>query len=232
MSNIDEEAKNNFTIEMRIFENYEKVKYEIIKVIDFLRHAETNLGMCKIFDNQNHEFWHSVIKPWFQPERFGITHLWFLSGFSFIGYGEYHTIRGNRWLKTPIDKIDRENRIFGYWFPPYKKYIPHRIKVLKLALKDLERIKEEYGLRKSMVRIDRLREDSEKRILRCSEGKSIWYQIWIDPGDMMRIEPLLEGGNRLWCIEIQKYYVFFYEVRNGRRIIGKNKIKEILNILL
>ena len=76
-----------------------------------------------------------------------------------------------------------------------------------------------------MVRIDRLREDSEKRILRCSEGKSIWYQIWIDPGDMMRIEPL-------WCIEIQKYYVFFYEVRNGRRIIGKNKIKEILNILL
>lgn len=31
-----------------------------------------------------------------------------------------------------IDKIDRENRIFGYWFP---YYIPHRIKVLKLALK-------------------------------------------------------------------------------------------------
>lgn len=68
MSNIDEKAKNNLTIEMRIFENYEKVKHEIIKVIDFLRHAETNLGMCKIFDNQNHEFWHSVIKPWFQPE--------------------------------------------------------------------------------------------------------------------------------------------------------------------
>ena len=101
MSNIDEKAKNNFTIEMRIFDNYEKVKYEIIKVIDFLRHAETNLGMCRIFDNQNHEFWHSVIKPWFKPERFGIT--------------------------------------------TYKKYIPHRIKVLKLALKDLERIKEEYG---------------------------------------------------------------------------------------
>lgn len=26
MSNIDEKAKNNFTIEMRIFENYEKVR--------------------------------------------------------------------------------------------------------------------------------------------------------------------------------------------------------------
>ena len=46
-------------------------------------------------------------------------------------------------MKTPIDKIDRENRISGYWFPYYKKYIPHRIKVLKLALKDLERIKTE-----------------------------------------------------------------------------------------
>lgn len=136
MSNIDEKAKNNFTIEMRIFE-----KHEIIKVIDFLRHAETNLGMCRIFDNQNHEFGHSVIKPWFKPERFGITHLWFLERFSYMGYGEYYIIRGNRWMKTPIDKIDKENR--------------------------------------------------------------------------------------LWCIEIQKYYVFFYEVRNSRRIIGKNKIKEI-----
>ena len=71
-----------------------------------------------------------------------------------------------------------------------------------------------------MVRIDRLREDSEKRILRCSEDNSIWYQIWIDPGD------------RLWCIEIQKYYVFFYEVRKGRRILGKGRIKEILDIIL
>nr|UVM97563.1 MAG: hypothetical protein [Bacteriophage sp.] len=87
MSNIDEKAKNNFTIEMRIFENYEKVKHEIIKAIDFLRHSETPMGMCKIFDN----------------------------------------------------------RVFGYWFPPYKKYIPHRLRVLRLALKDLERIKEEYG---------------------------------------------------------------------------------------
>ena len=63
-----------------------------------------------------------------------------------------------------------------------------------------------------MVRIDR---DSEKRILRCSEGNSIWYQIWIDPGDMMRIEPLLEGG-----YGVLRYYVFFYEVRKGRRILG------------
>lgn len=33
MSNIEEKAKNDFTIEMRIFENYEKVKHEKIKVL-------------------------------------------------------------------------------------------------------------------------------------------------------------------------------------------------------
>lgn len=56
MSNIDEKAKNNFTIEMRIFENYEKVKHEIIKVIDFLEHSGTAMGMCNIFNSQDHEF--------------------------------------------------------------------------------------------------------------------------------------------------------------------------------
>lgn len=35
-----------------------------------------------------------------------------------------------------------------------------------------------------MVRIDRLREDSEKRILRCSEGNSIWYRIWMEELEM------------------------------------------------
>lgn len=36
MSNIDEKAKNNFTIEMRIFENYEKVKNKIKEILDIL----------------------------------------------------------------------------------------------------------------------------------------------------------------------------------------------------
>lgn len=94
MSNIDEKAKNNFTIEMRIFENYEKVKHEIIKAIDFLRHSETPMGMCKIFDN--HGFWHWVIKPWFRPERFGITNIWFLLEHNeyLLSNGKLHTIKG------------------------------------------------------------------------------------------------------------------------------------------
>lgn len=88
-----------------------------------------------------------------------------------------------------------------------------------------------------MVTVERIRDDSEKRILRCSEGNRVWYQMWIDPGDMMRIEPLLEGGSRTWMIELQKYYVFFYERnfyerKNGGRILGKDGIKKILDALL
>lgn len=79
------------------------------------------------------------------------------------------------------------------------------------------------------VTVERIRDDSEKRILRCSEGNRVWYQMWIDPGDMLRIELLLEGGSRTWMIELQKYYVFFYERKNGRRILGKESIRLYLN---
>ena len=49
-----------------------------------------------------------------------------------------------------------------------------------------------------MVTVERIRDDSEKRILRCSEGNRVWYQMWIDPGDMLRIELLLEGVELGW----------------------------------
>lgn len=83
-----------------------------------------------------------------------------------------------------------------------------------------------------MVTVERIRDDSEKRILRCSEGNRVWYQMWINPEDMLRIELLLEGGSRTWMIELQKYYVFFYERKNGRRILGKDRVKKILDTLL
>lgn len=37
-------------------------------------------------------------------------------------------------------------------------------------------------------------DDGNKRILRCSN--MVWYRLWINPEDMMRIEPLLE--DRIW----------------------------------
>lgn len=84
---------------------------------------------------------------------------------------------------------------------------------------------------KDMVKVTAIRDDDHKRILRCSEGNRIWYRLWINPEDMMRIEPLLEGGDRIWMEELEMYYTFFYEIRNGRRVLGKDRIKEILDIL-
>lgn len=85
-----------------------------------------------------------------------------------------------------------------------------------------------------MVTVERIRDDSEKRILRYSEGNRIWYQLWIPPGDMMKTEPLLEGGTRVWMRELQMYYIFFYEKKGHRRIgvLGKKRAKEILDCLL
>lgn len=48
-----------------------------------------------------------------------------------------------------------------------------------------------------MVTVTVIRDDDNKRILRCSEGNRVWYRLWINPEDMMRIEPLLEGGDRI-----------------------------------
>lgn len=32
--------------------------------------------------------------------------------------------------------------------------------------------------------------------------------------------------------ELEMYYLFFYEIRNNRRVLGKNRVKKILDILL
>lgn len=53
------------------------------------------------------------------------------------------------------------------------------------------------GSREHGNSVERIRDDSEKRILRCSEGNRVWYQMWINPRDMLRIEPLLEEGVEL-----------------------------------
>lgn len=75
-----------------------------------------------------------------------------------------------------------------------------------------------------MVTVTVIKDDGNKRILRCSN--MVWYRLWINPEDMMRIEPLLKGGDRIWMEEM--YYLFFYEISNGRRVLGKNRILDIL----
>lgn len=39
-----------------------------------------------------------------------------------------------------------------------------------------------------MVTVTVIKDDGNKRILRCSEGNRIWYQLWITDLDMALIE--------------------------------------------
>lgn len=43
---------------------------------------------------------------------------------------------------------------------------------------------------------------------------------------------IIGGGDRIWMEELEMYYTLFYEIRNGRRLIGRNRVKKILDTLL
>lgn len=67
-----------------------------------------------------------------------------------------------------------------------------------------------------MVKVDIVHEDVFKRILKCSEGDRIWYQLWID---MDCIERYFKGYNevkRWWLPNLQMWYVFFYRKKGGK----------------
>lgn len=73
-----------------------------------------------------------------------------------------------------------------------------------------------------MVKVETIRDDNEKRILRCSEGNRIWYQIWITQLDMNCIERYFDGYGevkRWWLRNLQQYYVFFYETFMRRKVV-------------
>ena len=68
-----------------------------------------------------------------------------------------------------------------------------------------------------MITVERIRDDSEKRILRCSEGNRVWYQMGINPRDMMRIELLLGGREsiRLYLNGDSRLVQWIYYLSNG-----------------
>ncbi len=88
-----------------------------------------------------------------------------------------------------------------------------------------------------MVKVTAIRDDDHKRILRCSEGNRIWYQIWITKSDMICIERFFDGYGevkRWWLPNLQLWYVFFYEKRAGKRrgVLGKDRTKVLINSIL
>lgn len=157
---IDYNSKENKVIEERIRNYYLPVK----NVLETVRDRRINIpnspgGLCvdliEVSRTINIEFnlsndgtylWREVIRPWFTPQRFNLTDVYFTyctPDILILGYGL--TIDSKSWYKVPLEKLRGYEPLLktGFWFPTSKAYNNNRIKILECALEDLERIKRE-----------------------------------------------------------------------------------------
>lgn len=155
---IDYNSLENKVIEERIRNYYLPVKNTFEAVLyGRLNIPDSPVGLCADLieasnykDNQDRILWRKVIKPWFTPQRFNLTYVYF-------GYStpliqrlkeEVLDINGRVWFKVPLEKLKDHEYLLGllgtaFWFPVSKEYNAERIKILECALEDLERIKRE-----------------------------------------------------------------------------------------
>lgn len=157
---IDYNSKENKVIEKRIGNYYLPVK----NVLETVRDRRINIpnspgGLCvdliEVSRTINIEFnlskdgiylWREVIRPWFTPQRFNLTDVYFTyctPDILILGYGL--TVDSKLWYKVPLEKLRGYEPLLktGFWFPTSKAYNNNRIKILECALEDLERIKRE-----------------------------------------------------------------------------------------
>lgn len=153
---IDYNSWENKVIEGLVRDNYSKIKNTFYKVFNKRsKYPNSPVGLCadiieasRYNDDPDRILWKKVIKPWFTPQRFNLTHVYF---------GYYSTpliqhlkeevldIDGRVWFKVPLENLEGHEYLLGtaFWFPVSKEYNAERIKILECALEDLERIKRE-----------------------------------------------------------------------------------------
>lgn len=161
---IDYNSKENKVIEEMIRNYYLPVK----NALETVRDRRINIsnspgGLCvdliEVSRTINIEFnlsndgtylWRGVIKPWFTPQRFNLTYVYFGYSTPLIQHlkEEVLDINGKVWFKVPLEKLKNHEYLLGllgtaFWFPVSKEYNAERIKILECALDDLERIKRE-----------------------------------------------------------------------------------------
>lgn len=155
---IDYNSKENKVIEERIRNYYLPVKNTFEAVLyGRLNIPDSPRGLCADLieasnykDDQDRILWRKVIKPWFTPQRFNLTHVYFGYSTPLIQHlkEEVLDINGRVWFKVPLEKLKNHEYLLGllgtaFWFPVSKEYNAERIKILECALEDLERIKRE-----------------------------------------------------------------------------------------
>lgn len=158
---IDYNSKENKVIEERIRNYYLPVK----NVLETVRDRRINIpnspgGLCvdliEVSRTINIEFnlsndgtylWQEVIKPWFTPQRFNLTHVYFDYSHHIIESIKDDTldVNGRIYFRVPMKRLKGYKYLFhtAFWFPVSKEYNAERIKILECALEDLERIKRE-----------------------------------------------------------------------------------------
>lgn len=155
---IDYNSLENRIIEGLVRDNYSKIKNTFYRVFDKrVKNPNSPVGLCadiieasRYNDDPDRVLWRKVIKPWFTPQRFNITHVYFGYSTSLIQHlkEEVLNINGRVWFKVPLENLKNyEFPLFllgtAFWFPVSKEYNAERIKILECALEDLERIKRE-----------------------------------------------------------------------------------------
>lgn len=81
-----------------------------------------------------------------------------------------------------------------------------------------------------MVKVETIRDDNEKRILRCSEGNRIWYQIWITQLDMNCIERYFDGYGEVkrWWLRNIMFSFMRRKVVRFEEFLGKIGLRFVL----
>lgn len=91
--------------------------------------------------------WRQVIKPWFTPQRFNLTYVYFGYSHHIIESIKDDTldVNGRIYFRVPMKRLKGYKYLFhtAFWFPVSKEYNAERLKILECALEDLERIKRE-----------------------------------------------------------------------------------------
>lgn len=157
---IDYNSKENKVIEERIRNYYLPVKNTFEAVLyGRLNIPDSPRGLCAdlidVSRTISREFalveevflWRHVIKPWFTPQRFNLTHVYFGYSHHIIESIKDDTldVNGIIYFRVPMKRLKGYKYLFhtAFWFPVSKDYNAERIKILECALEDLERIKRE-----------------------------------------------------------------------------------------
>ena len=152
---IDYNSKENKVIEGLVRDNYSKIKNTFYKVFNKrVKNSNSPVGLCADLieasnynDDLDRILWRKVIKPWFTPQRFNLTHVYFGYSHPIIESIKDDTLDVNDriYFRVPMKRLKGYKYLFhtAFWFPVSKEYNAERIKILECALEDLERIKRE-----------------------------------------------------------------------------------------